>query len=208
MLTSVFSANNAMSALVDITSYTLDDTATVKGISSPTNIWTSTGGADAITDVNLATYLYGAPSASGSVGLTFGTDIYNGAGSDLVFFFLGDPATFNLTVNGNNAGSLTSNVLTYTDPSDGLLKKYMQDVTINSTLYSFDISAAVFDVSVLGMNTNDVINSLTISGLDNNEYLALGAGFHTQLTPVPVPAAIWLFLSGFTALGLFARKRK
>jgi hypothetical protein len=36
----------------------------------------------------------------------------------------------------------------------------------------------------------------------------VGSVTFTDLTPVPLPASIWLSLLGFGGLGLFARKRR
>jgi len=76
------------------------------------------------------------------------------------------------------------------------------DTTITKTgssSYSFSISG-LFDVSD--------IYTLTVSGLVSGSFVGVYGG---ELSAVPLPAAAWLFISGFLAIGgmsYFKRKRE
>jgi RHS repeat-associated protein len=162
-----------------IGNHTLESSALVNGLGGITGtIFSSTSSASAITDSDLSTYIYGNPS--GTANLNFNTDIYNhNQKTDLVFFFLRNNTTFDITINGQTK-SFTSSLQTFID-TDGTTKKYQ--ISVGSDF--FDLTAAEVDLSSFGIDDNQTINNLTIS-LDTNEFLALASGLN--VSPYFTPA--------------------
>jgi len=204
-------ASNA--AIISVGPYAFDDTATASVITGGANIITSTDDGSAITDQLLSTYIYG-DKAPGNIGLTFGSNIYNGTEADLVLYFIrGDQDTLTPTVDvtiEGNAVSYTASLFTYVDPLDGLTKKYqtllnggITSTDINSA-EGFDIYTALIELDDFALDTDSILD-LQISGLDDTERLAMVAGFN--ITPVPVPAPLFLLLSGIAGLSLFSRRK-
>jgi len=204
--------HTANAALVSLGSYAFDDSATIKTLVSANNLNGSIG-ADAITDLEASTYIYGNNIATpGDAQLSFQdninkTEIFNGAGSDLVFYFIrGDAdataASFNLTI-----GGMTS-TYSATDSTPFDNQKYQVAIpgqTLPADLLSATVNLDDFDIAI-----NDFITEYNISDINNDERLALSAGFYTAASPVvvPIPAAAWLFISGLLSLGFVSRRKR
>lgn len=186
--------------------YILDASQTASSVTAASNV-AATNGAASITDLSLTTYFVGNPS-NGSVGLGFANSLFNGTGDDLAFYFIranGEPdsAAFDLTINGSTHNYAAS-LFTYTE--NGETKKYQVDFGVGFA----DLFIATVELGDFGITGNDFINSLTVSALDSTDRLALVGGFNlTAETPVvvPVPAAIWLFITGLMSLGIVSRRK-
>ena len=196
-------------ALISVGPYALDDSATISTISNVNNLFSSNSSASAITDLDASTYLYGNTTnpSPGSAQLGFSRNIYNGSEADLVFYFLrgdGDAntASFDLTIGGISS-TYNANLTTFVD-NNGTTLKYQ--VAVNGGFA--DLLAATVNLDDFNIASNDFITGFDISGIDNDERIALAGGFHTDAVVVPVPAAFFLFLSGLTGLGLISRRKK
>jgi len=81
-----------------------------------------------------------------------------------------------------------------------------------ATISGFTLTNEMYDLyGNLVDFTEDMITYTNDSIWLNFEGLTMLDGVITidlEFTPVPIPAAIWLFASGFTVLSGFARKRK
>lgn len=188
--------------------YIFDASQTASSITAASNV-AATDGASSLTDLSLTTYFEGAPS-NGSVSLGFSNSLFNRTGDDLAFYFLranGEPdsAAFGLNINGSiGTDNYAASLFTYIE--DGISKKYQVAFDAGYA----DLFIATVDLGDFGITGNDFINSLTVSDLDSTDRLALVAGFNlTAEAPVvvPVPAAIWLFITGLGALGMISRRR-
>ena len=194
-------------ALVSRTSYVFDDAGFVTSLDSFIgNVSSSTGTAAAITDDSLATWIY-SPDGTGNVNLSFGTEVFNGTGSDLALFFLHGSDTGYLSPTTSSTVNLTINGYSSTASSSLVYLNANEFYGVITPVGTFGISVALIEFSDFGLNLDDSITSFSV-GL-NNSYLSLAGGFHLEpsTTVVPLPAPILLFLSGLTALGLIRRRK-
>ena len=193
-------------APISLGSYAFDDAATINSLTSFSNLSSSNGSLSAITDLDASTFIYGSSTnTTATAQLGFGSNLYNGENDDLVLYFLGagddiTPYTFDITI-GNKTSSYTANLDTFVD-TNGATKKYQIAVAGGFA----DLLTATINLDTFNIGSNDFISSLNISNIGPHNRLALGAGFYT--TPVPVPAALYLFISGIMGLSLIRRRKR
>jgi len=212
-ITALLSSYAASVHAVSIGPYILDDSATASSITAVSNI-ASTNGAEALTDLSETTFMtrYELSQSNASVSLGFDSSLFNSAaGDDLAFYFIraaDEPTTsvFDLRINGitNNYAASTRS---YVDPDDGFTKNYRVDFEGGSA----EMLIATIDLGDFGIFGSDSINALTVSDIDFTDRLALVGGFNLVAdtpSPVPVPAAAWLFITGLLSLGFVSRRRK
>jgi len=206
---SLATLNSANAALISVGSYAFDDSAAISSISSSTNLSSSYNGTSAITDLDVSTYIVGNGSAAGSAQFDFSRNIYNGSNDDLVLYFLRaaeEPlsASFNVAI-GSTTNTYDATLNTFVD-AEGVTQKYQ--VAVNGGF--LDLLTATINLDDFGIAADGSITNYLLSGLDGTDRFALGAGFYTSVpvSPVPVPTALVLFLSGIAGLGLFSRRKK
>ena len=198
---------------VSVGPYILDDAATASRVTAVSNI-ASTNGAAALEDLSLTTFMtrYELSSSNASVSLEFDSSLFNSAaGDDLAFYFIraaDEPTTsiFDLSINGikNNYAASTQ---TYVDTADGLTKNYSVPFDGGSA----EMLIATIDLGDFGIFGTESINALTVSDIDFTDRLALVGGFNLAAdtpSPVPVPAAAWLFITGLLSLGFVSRRKR
>jgi hypothetical protein len=125
-------------------------------------------------------------NVASSFGLSFtGNSLVNGVGNDLILFSLGTPQSIDLTI-----GTSTR---TFTSIATGL------------TASGFGVNAFLVNLDALDVASDAAVNSVLLS---------MGAGFDFALggalapSPIPVPAAVWMFGSGLIGLVGIARRRR
>lgn len=197
-------------ALISVGPYAIDDTATISSISNINNLFSSNASTSAITDIDASTYLYGNPNNSqpGGAQLGFSRNIYNGPEADLVFYFLrgdgdADIASFDITIAGLTS-TYNANLSTFVDNTGATIK---YQVAVNNGFA--DLLTATVNLDDFNITANDFIIDFNLSGLNNNERIALASGFYTSadIVVVPLPTSLFLLLSGLTGLSFFRRTK-
>lgn len=157
---------------------------------------TTIGGtlAGVTTDATVDSYVFlPTGTASSSIALTLGFasgSLVNGAGDDLVLFEIGTPDPFSVTIGGTNNPALAT-----TDT--GFL-----------TGGSAQLNAVAIDLSAFGIADGAAVTQITVGLNAGGATFALAGALAPTMSPVPVPAAVWLFGSGLLGLAGFARRRK
>lgn len=182
--------------------------------SDPLNPWIASDTPDELSDNSISSYL-AAFNSTGTSQFELGfsqTNILNSAGSDIAFFFLWDQTANDatVTINGISQSLAFSNVFN----TQGTQQVANNVSWGNSTLSNVQLMAGVIDLDDYGFSQGDTLaSSLSIDLFSSNESnpmaLALVAGLHSTTinpTPVPLPAAFLLFLTGLVSLTLCKRK--
>jgi len=182
----------------------------------PSNLgWESTNTPSELTDTNAFSFLADENSTAGSLSVQLGfsnASIANGIGDDIAFFFLWDQSNSNTTVSING---ITKN-LTYSNVFDSAgIQQTAKNITWDGSVYS-DVQLMVATIDLLDFEyaLDETLASsvlLDLSSTDiNPAALSMVAGLNTALppSPVPVPAAAWLFITGLLSLGFVSRRKR
>ncbi len=120
-------------------------------------------------------------------------------------------------VNGNlinTAGSyamdtVTGVVSTGTGPvaADGTMYFEVATGQVAGTIdFEYGTTTGIRVINVWDVNTDGSLTAVGVPGMENGPFPGFNAAF--DVTPVPVPAAVWLFGSGLLGLVGIARRRK
>ena len=143
--------------------------------------------------------------------LAFSTNVFDGAGFDLSIFFLGDDGDHSIdltlfkadgTTSETRSYGITPSLANYTGffvDNDGDKKPSDGDISI----YYKDIDLA--DFKFLGP---DPLAKFRMDISDYSAVPSLIGAYPSSMSPVPVPAAVWLFGSGLIGLVGVARRKK
>ena len=141
--------------------------------------------------VGHATYVFSNDS-NASVDLAFSSvDVVNGSGNDLAFFFVGLGSSLTLSI----------------AETEQTFETFDTGIDITDSFGTYALTAALVDLDDFGFASNQLLGDFNVL-LGNTEALSLVGAFNTGVTPVPVPAAAWLFITGLTALGMIGRRRR
>jgi len=158
-------------------------------------------------DSDQATYLFGSNSGgsvtNAELTMSFADTVFNQAGNDLAFYFVGD----GVTANKNNSMQIcfgASCSLGATVYNATLITGL--GVDIGGT--NVEWSVASFDLSDFGFAADAALGDFTIDIIAGGyNRLSDVSSLNASVSAVPVPAAVWLFASGLlTMLGVARRK--
>lgn len=183
-------------------------------LSSTGGAWQASDTPDDVSDTSVSSYL-AATNSTGAVQLDLGfsqSTVLNSNGSDIAFFFLWDQSMNAATVSINGF----SQDLSFSNVFNALGTQQVANDVIwdNSSFSNVQLMAGVIDLNDFGFSLGDSLNSsITIDMQSNNDSnpmaLALVAGLNSTtdpITSVPIPAALYLLLSGLVTIGLFRRR--
>jgi len=150
-----------------------------------------------LSDNDLATYFYGATMggtvSSAELTLSFQDTVLNQAGADIAFYFIsGSTNNMDICIS-NECKSLTASTL---DP-----------LTVSFGGDNYALSAIAIDLSAFGLLDNEALGQFTIDLISGGQNRLAGIETLNNVSAVPVPAAIWLFITGLGALGVISRRR-
>jgi len=132
--------------------------------------------------------------------------LINRDGDDLILYFLTDGFVnkVSLDINDVTETGLTARQLFI----DASTKFSVDDVLLKDgvTLGRFDLSAILVDLDNFNVDPDKTVDEITVQLGERDAFLLYATGNNAP-TPVPVPAALILFLSGLTGLGVLGRKR-
>ena len=173
------------------------------------------------TDTSVSTFL-AATNSTGSTQLEYGfsqSTTLNSNGSDLAFFFLWDQSNNDATVSINGI----SQSLIFTNVFDSFgTQQVANDVNWNGSILSnVQLMAGTVDLSDFGFSlgeslTSSIIIDMTSNGTNNPMALSLIAALDSThvptspvvTSPVPLPGAFFLLLTGLSSFGLVFRRKK
>jgi len=168
------------------------------------------------------------------IDLTFGSDIYNGEGDDLVLFFAGNATVLSSglqdylfsidvgadgSIEGSIDGTIEGGQMGVTDSTtfyntSGVLENLPAGITADTitveqkALYKVDFFAsyALIDLDTFGFDQTTPLGDIRIYLGDKSIPALSGLGAY-HLTAVPLPLSSVLFGSGLALLSLFRRKK-
>ncbi len=203
--TAIFSAQ-AFAAPISIGPYGLDTDAGATSSSFTGSVFENTNGA--ITNSLVNTYIKGT-SIDAAVFLNFeNTALSNQNGNDLALFFITANNTVSVNINGINSGPITSRQLFVNDdpfvnPGPNGEKYLVTDILLpNGTLGTADLSVIFLDLNDFNVNLNQSINNIQVNLGNETSLMSYAIGLNAPVL-VPLPAALYLFLSGLAGLGIF-----
>ena len=199
----------AHAILIDIPGY---DFAAIASLDSSDGTFTSNGASGVssnISDSEAVTWVMGT-SDPASLTLSFGTDIFDGAGIDLSIFFVGAGShTTDITLfDGTPSSKLNYPNLspTYTNfcVEINMLPGCTDDVDKGNDQGIFVLDVDFSDFSFLGSNA---LTQLKLDIGNGAAIPSLVGAYNLNATVVPLPLPIVLFSSGLALLGFVGRKR-
>jgi hypothetical protein len=180
----------------------------VDPVASPANITDTDSVMAPITFLSTAPYTgYDSVSLDLNFSKTF---VQNGPGADLALFFLFDQSSnqVDVTING------TSNPLSFSEVFGGGTQQVANGVVWNGeTLNNVLLLVAELDLGSYGIADGGVMSSpLSVAmnqlNTDARGVVALSMVGALNTTPIPIPAAVWMFGSGLIGLVGIARRRR
>jgi len=158
--------------------------------------------ADNLSDNDAATYLFGSSNngtTSAQLDLQFVDNVYNQAGNDIAFYFVGGTTELN-----SMRICFSSNCVPTGNYDAGFIDSLA--VSIDGTNYA--LSAVVLDLSDFGFADNQLLGDFSIDLIAGGYNRLASIDSLNNVSAVPLPAAAWLFITGLGALGLISRRRK
>lgn len=155
--------------------------------------------ANNLNDDDLATYFFGS-SVGGTISsaeltLNFQDTVLNQSGAEFAFYFIG----------GNT--ETNSMEICITDNCKMLTASTIDSLAVSFGGENYALSAITIDLSAFDLLENAALGQFTIDLIAGDYNRLAGIETFNNVSAVPVPAAIWLFVTGLGALGVISRRR-
>ncbi len=158
--------------------------------------------ANNLSDNNAATYLFGSANngaTSAQLDLQFVDNVYNQTGNDIAFYFIGGTTELNTM-----RVCFSNNCVPTGSYEAGFISSLA--VSIDGTNYA--LSAVALDLSDFGFADNELLGDFSIDLIAGGYNRLASIDSFNNVSAVPLPAAVWLFITGLGALGVISRRRK
>jgi hypothetical protein len=155
-----------------------------------------------LNDNDAATYLFGSSNngtTSAQLDLQFVDNVYNQAGNDLAFYFVGGTTELN-----SMRICFSSNCV----PTDSYDAGFITSLAVSIDDTNYALSAVVLDLSDFGFSNNELLGDFSIDLIAGGYNRLASIDSLHNVSAVPLPAAAWLFITGLGALGFISRRRK
>lgn len=213
-------SSQAIAATVSIGPYELETDAAATAASFTGSVFENV--ADAITDNEVNTYIRG-DSEDAAVSLGFNNiALSNQDGNDLALFFL--TADNDISIDLNSVSQSYTSSQLFVNPVDPFVdtgEMYLvqniflpTDTAATGPTGSAELSVIFIDLDVFGIGIDQSIADLSIALGDSLMTYAVGLNPALGIAPVivpqpvPLPASVFLFLSGIAGFGLIGRRKK
>lgn len=155
-----------------------------------------------LNDNDAATYLFGSNNngtTSAQLDLQFVDNVYNQAGNDIAFYFVGGTTELN-----SMRICFSSNCA----PTDSYDAGFITSLAVSIDGTNYALSAVVLDLSDFGFSDNELLGDFSIDLIAGGYNRLASIDSLHNVSAVPLPAAVWLFITGLGALGLISRRRR
>lgn len=155
-----------------------------------------------LSDNDAATYVFGSANngtTSAQLDLQFVDNVYNQAGNDIAFYFVGGTTELN-----SMRICFSSNCV----PTDTFDAGFINSLAVSIDGTNYALSAVVLDLSDFGFADNQLLGDFSIDLIAGGYNRLASIESFNNVSAVPLPAAAWLFITGLGALGIISRRRK
>mgnify|MGYP005868903251 CR=1 FL=1 len=155
-----------------------------------------------LSDNDAATYVFGSDNngtTSAQLDLQFVDNVYNQAGNDIGFYFVGGITELN-----SMRICFSSNCV----PTETFDAGFINSLAVSIDGTNYALSAVVLDLSDFGFADNELLGNFSIDLIAGDYNRLASIESFNNVSAVPLPAAAWLFITGLGALGIISRRRK
>lgn len=140
--------------------------------------------------------------------LGFSNNVVNGAGNDLILFFIGNTTSFGLEVFDTSGQSMFTSSYIIDAP---IIPDFGDAVRVPADPVDLLVLVDGWQLSAILIDLGEASEGAAIGNLHltvENSNFSLAGGFHTQAAVVPLPLPVVLFSSGLALLGWLGCRRK
>lgn len=163
---------------------------------------TNTQIASNLSDNDAATYLFGSSNngtTTAYLNLNFQNTVSNQAGDDIAFYFMGGSQEINTMA------------ICFTDscnPTQTFDASFIDNLVVTFGGVNYALSVITIDLSTFGFANDQLLDNFSIDLIAGGYNRLASIDSLNSVSAVPIPPALFLFLSGITGLGIISRRKK